>query len=283
MRQPGRHFLRYGAAIIRTAAWAVLWSLYAQVNVADLVKRSSENTERNWKEAPHYVYTERDIIEKLNGSGNPKTRTVKTYEVLIIDGSNYNKLIAITDRPLSEQEHRAEDQKLARERARRKGESPAERRKRIARYQRERQQDHVMMHEMINAFNFKMVGRETVRGRSCWVLDATPKPGYVPVNRDAKVLTGMKGKLWIDEQEVQWVKVEAEVVKPVSFYAVAIVTPGTRFELEQEPVGDGIWLPAHFAVRVNSTVLAIFSRNSFDDETYSNYRRAGAESEHFSK
>jgi hypothetical protein len=266
--------------------WAVVclgWSLYAQVDVAALVKRSSANTERNWKEAPRYVYTERDVIEKLDGNGHPKTHILKTYEVMVIDGSNYNKLIAVNDKPLSGTEQRTENQKMARERARRTSESSAERKKRIAKYERERQQDHVMMHEMMNAFTFKLAGRETVNGRACWVLDATPKPGYVPINRDARVLTGMKGKLWIDEQEVQWMKVEAEVVKPVSFYAVATVTPGTRFELEQKPVGDGVWLPAHFSVKVNSTVLGLFSHNSFDDETYSNYRRAGAGPGNFTK
>jgi hypothetical protein len=250
---------------------------YAQVNVADLVKRSSDNTERNWKEAPKYIFTERDVNEKLDSSGGTKTRKVRTYEVMVLDGSNYNKVIAINDKPLSPEEQRAENEKLAREHYRRQHESDADRQKRIAKYQHERQQDHMMMREMTRAFDYKLVGQETVQGRACWVLDATPKPGYVPVNRDARVLTGMKGKLWIDKQDVQWVKVAAEVVQPVSFYAVATVGPGTRFELEQRPVGDGIWLPAHFGVKVNSTVLAVFSHNSLDDETYSNYRRAGAE------
>jgi hypothetical protein len=250
---------------------------YAQMNVADLVKRSSDNTERNWKEAPKYVFTERDLEEKLDSSGDVKTRKVRTWEVMVLDGSNYNKLIAINDKPLSPEEQRAENEKLAHERYRRQHESETERQKRIAKYQHERQQDRVMMGEMARAFDYKLVGQETVQGHACWVLDATPKPGYVPVNRDARVLTGMKGKLWIDKQDVQWVKVSAEVVKPVSFYAVATVGPGTRFELEQKPVAAGIWLPAHFAVKVNSTVLAFFSHNSLDDETYSNYRRAGTE------
>jgi hypothetical protein len=250
---------------------------YAQVNVPDIVKRSSDNTGRNWKEAPKYVFTERDVEEKLDSSGDVKTRKVRTWEVMVLEGSNYNKLIAINDKPLSPEEQRAENEKLAHERYRRQHESEADRRKRIAKYQHERQQDHVMMGEMARAFDYKLVGQETVQGRACWVLDATPKRSYVPINRDARVLTGMKGELWIDKQDIQWVKVSAEVVRPVSFYAVATVGPGTRFELEQKPVGDGIWLPSHFAVRVNSTILAFIAHNSLDDETYSNYRRSGTQ------
>lgn len=260
--------------------WAVLLfscSLFAQVNVQDLVKRSAANTERNWKSAPEFVFAERDLVEKLGSGGEVKNRSVKTYEAMVLDGSDYDRLIAINDKPLSPAQQKEEDRKLAAERSRRTHESPSQRRKRIAKYQRERQQDHAMMQEMVNAFNYRLVGEDTVNGRSCWVLEATPKSGYVPKNRDSKVLTGMRGKLWIDKQDVQWAKVEAEVTRPVSFYAVAKVTPGTRFFLEQKPVGGGIWQPSHFRVRVNSSILGVFSHNSLDDETYTNYRRGGPE------
>jgi hypothetical protein len=33
---------------------------------------------------------------------------------------------------------------------------------------------------------------------------------------ESKVLTGMEGKLWIDKKTLQWVKVEATVIHPVS-------------------------------------------------------------------
>jgi len=259
------------------ASLVIAVPLFAQVNVAELVRQSSANTERNWKEAPKFVFTERDVVEKVDRSGHAKTRTVKTYESMVLEGSDYNRLVAVNDKPLSPQQQRAEDERMAKERERRHNQSPAERQKRVSKYQRERQQDNAMMREMVEAFNYKLIGEETVHGRPCWVLQATPRPGYVPRNRDSRVLTGMQGKLWIDKGDVQWAKVEAEVVKPVSFYAVATVTPGTKFTLEQKPVGEGVWLPAHFAVKVNSSILSVFSHNSIDDETYSNYRRAGGE------
>jgi len=47
---------------------------------------------------------------------------------------------------------------------------------------------------------------------------------------------GMTGHLWIDQRDSQWVRVEAEVVRPVSFFGFfAKVGKGTRFLLEQEP------------------------------------------------
>jgi len=129
---------------------------------------------------------------------------------------------------------------------------------------------------MTDALDYKLAGEETINGRPTYVLVATAKPGYVPKSRDAKVLTGMKGKLWIDKAETQWVKVEAEVIRAVSFYAVATVAPGTKFQLEQAPVGNGLWMAKHFSVHVNSNVLWV-ARNSNSDETYSDYKRVVGE------
>ena len=260
-------------------AWllfALTAALYAEVNVQEIVKRSVQASDRNWREAPNYAFTERDLEEKLDSHGKVKARTFNTYEVLVLEGSEYRRLLKRDDRALNAEEQKAEDAKFKAERRRRTQESAADKQRRIGKYEKERQQDHAMMREMTDAFVFKLVGEAAVNGRKCWMLDATPKPGYVAKTRDTKVLTGMRGKMWVDQETYQWAKVEAEVIHPVSFYAVATVGPGTKFSLEQESVGDGVWLPKRFAVRVNASVFFL-SRNSLDDESYWGYRRVAGE------
>ncbi|HLY20412.1 MAG TPA: hypothetical protein VKR61_24465 [Bryobacteraceae bacterium] len=86
----------------------------------------------------------------------------------------------------------------------------------------------------------------------------------------------MRGKMWIDEQQYQWVKVQAEVFRPVTFgLFVAQVEPGTEFALEQKPVAPNLWLPSHFSMQVKARVLRYWSHNSADDETYWDYKPAG--------
>lgn len=262
--------LLFGFVLVSTAA-------ASPVDVADLLQRSVAATQRDWKEAPEFSFLEHDIDQKLNSAGKPTSRTEKTSEVLMIDGSPYSRLVRINGHPLSAAQQQQEQRKMDAERKRRKSESKSARSKRIAKYQRERRQDQAMLREMITAFDYRLEGEETVNGRETYVLNATPKAGYVPKSKETKVLTGMRGKLWIDKADTQWVKVEAEVMRPVSFYAVATVSPGTKFVLEQAPVEPGIWMPAHFAVRVNSSVFWI-SRNSSEDDRYSDYRRRGGES-----
>jgi hypothetical protein len=240
-------------------------SAATQPQVSDIIRRSVANTQADWNAAPHYDFTEHDVI-------TGKTRVVKTYRVMMIDGSPYNKLVAMNGEALEPAQAKAQTTKLRQEIARRQRETPDERRRRVARYDRERHQDNELLQEMVKAIDFKLAGEETTDGHRCYVLEGTPKPGYQPSNRETKVLEGMRGKMWIDEQTYQWVKVEADVFRPVAFgLFVAKVEPGTEFTLEQEPVAGNIWLPSHFSVRLKATILGYWSRNSTDDETYSDY------------
>lgn len=248
-------------------ALAFFVTLPAQ-NPSAIVQRSVANTNHDWAVAPQFDFTEHDIIIKHG------VTTVNTYQVLMIDGTPYNKLTMENGRPLSAGEAAEQDRELQQEIAIRRHQSAASRDRRVAEYQRERRQDNELMGQMAKAFDYTLEGEETIDGHRCFVLAAAPKPSYVPINRDTKVLKGMRGKLWIDEKDYQWVRVRAEVFRPVTFgLFIAHVQPGTEFMLEQRPVEGNLWLPAHFEVKVNASVLW-WSRNSVDNETYSNYHRA---------
>ena len=247
------------------AAWA---ANVPEANVDQIVQHSAQVIAEDWKQAPEYTYVEREVQSKKNSAS-----TVKTYDVLMIDGSPYKRLIAVDDKPLSPAEEAQETAKLQNETQRRQQESDWQRERRQAKYQRERHQDNDMLKSMVDAFNFQLIGEEVVDGHTCWVLDAVPKSDYVPVNRETKVLAGMKGRLWIDKSSGQWARVKAEVIQPVALFGfLAKVRPGTRIVLEQQPVAQNVWLPKHFTTWVNASALGFISENSVSDETYSNYK-----------
>jgi hypothetical protein len=234
----------------------------------DIVRRSVDNMNADWAAAPQYGFTERDLTDH-NGK-----KTGKTYQVMMIEGSPYNKLIALDNQPLSSAQAAEEDRKAQKEIDRRRHESPEARRKRVSQYEQERHQDHELMSEMAKAFDFSLSGEDTVGGRRCFMLDATPKSGYQPPNRETQVLKGMRGRLWVDADQYQWAKVHAEVFRPVTFgLFFARVKPGTEFTFEQRPVQGNLWLPSHFSMNLNARVF-ISSKRSRDDETYSDYHRA---------
>jgi len=190
----------------------------------------------------------------------------------MIAGSPYRRLISIGDQPLSKQQDAREQNKLQKEIERRRRQSPADRARRVARYARERKQDQAMLLEMAAGFQYTLAGEEKLNGHEVWVLDASPRPGYQPKTLQTRVLTSMRGKLWIEKARYQWVKVEAEVFKPVTYgLFVAKVGKGTKFELEQAPAAEDVWMATHFSTIVRASVLG-FNHSSTDEETYTEYQ-----------
>lgn len=246
-------------------SWA---SAMPEPDVPQIVRHSQQEVTEDWNQAPDYSFVERDAESKHNSP-----QSVKTYEVLQIDGSPYNRLMAVADQPLSSGQVAEEERKLRNEIQKRQGESEHERAKRVEKYLKERRQDRALLNGMMEAFDFSLAGQETLDGRDCWILDANTKPGYQPTSRETKVLAGMHGRLWIDKATGHWVKVQAEVFQTVSLYGFfAKVRPGTRFLLEQEPVAGSLWLPKHLSTHVNASAFGFLNEDFIDDETFSNYK-----------
>lgn len=249
------------------AAWA------SPPDAHELMARAVHVTEANWTQAPNYSFNRTEVKSKRDSAP-----VQNHYQVLMIEGSPYLKLIARDGHPLSAAEAEEQEQKYQREVSKRQHESERERRKRMDKYNEDRNRDHALLMELCDAFDYSVTGEQMLDGRSVWVLHGTPKPNYVPKSREAKVLAGMDVTFWIDKKTYQWPRIEAEVKTPVYLYGmIGKVNTGTKFLLEQEPVSSSLWLPKHFKMQVNATALGFFNQDSSSDETYTNYRRMGAE------
>jgi hypothetical protein len=235
-----------------------------QPDVQTIIQKSVAATDEDFKCAPQFNYKERD----RTGDGT------KTYQVTMIDGTPYQRLIAINGKPLSPQQEQQEKHKQEQAEKERRAESNQQRQQRIAKFEKERHRDHAMMEQLTRAFTFKLIGQHQVKGFKVYVLRATPRPGYKPPNMETQVLLGMQGELWIDTQTYQWVKVTARVIHPVSIEGfLAQVEPGTQFELERSPVDHDTWQVSHFSMKSQAKVLYLFNHSSSADETYFDYQR----------
>lgn len=236
-----------------------------QPDIREIIQRSVGANQADFRAAPGFDRKERDRTP----SG------MKTYQVTMIEGTPYYRLIALNGHPLSAAQDAAERKKEVEVRVQRGSQSPAEREQRIAKYQSERRRDNQMMEQLTVAFNFAVVGERNEKGFNVWVLKATPRPDYQPPNMQMQVLRGMQGELWIDQRSYQWVKVTARVTRPVTIEGfLAQVEPGTQFELENLPVEGGTWQPSHFGMRSQAKIFFLINRSSQDDETYFDYHPA---------
>jgi hypothetical protein len=230
-----------------------------------IIQRSVQANNKDYQAAPQFSYTERDKTD----SG------YVTYHVLMIEGSPYYQVIARNGKPLSGDEEKKEAEKLDQARAKRKSESPEERKNRISKYESDRKRDHALMQELTKAFSFQLLGEHKLGGFTVYALRATPRPDYKPPSMETEVLTGMEGNLWIDKATYHWVRVTAKVIHPVAIAGfLARVEPGTEFMLEKMPVGGDVWQPKHFSVKSRAKVLMMFNHNSDEEDFFSDYRRA---------
>ena len=227
-----------------------------------MIERSVAANEADYKAAPDFNYKETDRTP--DGS--------KTFQIALIDGSPYKRLIAVNRHPLSPAEVNEEQAKQDAAVAQRNAESSGQRQRRMDEYERGRNRDHAMMSQLSQAFTFQLVGKRRLRSFDTYLLKAVPRPDYNPPNLETEALRGMQGELWLDQKTFQWVRVIAEVVRPVSIAGIlARVEPGTRFELEKSPVTDNIWENSHFVDKSRAKILFLIPYSSQDNETYFDY------------
>ena len=132
-----------------------------------------------------------------------------------------------------------------------------------------------LVREVPKAFDFQHVGQEVINGRAAYVLHATPRPGYQASGTYGRLFSKVEGRLWIDTQDLVWVKVDGHVTEPfaIGVFLVRLLA-GSQVTMEQTRVDDGFWLPGRIEVRAAAKILLLKSLMIERTLTYSGYRRS---------
>jgi hypothetical protein len=235
--------------LILASATAVL----GQADARAVIRRAVAADERNWKVARNYTFSERVNLRYLDSQGRVKSQEVSIREVMLLDGSPYRRLVARDDRPLPPGEQKKEKEKLARSIAERREETAAQRAQRQAEYDRRPEWQREAWRELPEAFDFRLAAEQVWDGHSVYVIEATPRQGYQPRSRTAKVLAHLQGKLWVDRQDYHLVKAEVEVADTISVGLFLVrVAKGSRASFELTRVNDEVWLPRHVRAFVSA-------------------------------
>jgi hypothetical protein len=241
-----------------------------QPDAKEIVVRSIHNYERDWRASRNtFTYTQKDITE-ADGK-----RTVEVSEVMPLDGTPYERLISKDGRPLSPEERRKEEKKYEHAVRQREKETPAERKERIHKYERERD----FVKDISEAYDFKLVGEENIEGRPAWVITMTPRAGFIPSTPHGAILEHIAGKLWIDKEDCQWARAEARVSDTIGIgWIVARIAPGTAFTVEQTRVENGIWMPRRITINGSAQVMLVHTKSINEELLYSGYRKENSTS-----
>lgn len=235
---------------------------FGQPDPKALMVQSIANYERDWRAGMRFGYTQHDLTTS-DGS-----KVVEVSEVIPLEGTPYERLISKNGQPLTAEEQRKEEAKYQKVLKQRQNESPEEHAARIRKYEDERS----FLKDLPNAYDFKLLGEDTVDGRPAWILGLNPLPGFVPTTPHGAMLKHITGKLWIDKQAVQWAKAEAHVIDTISIgWILARIGPGAEITLAMTPVTEGVWMPKQICINGSAKVLMVHNKNLNEELSFSGY------------
>ncbi|HYV63756.1 MAG TPA: hypothetical protein VE958_13825 [Bryobacteraceae bacterium] len=226
-------------------------SLSSAPDVRQIVEASIVATQRGWQARRHYTYIEREESRRRDLDGNLKSGDVTVSRTILVDGVPFDRLIEHNGQPPSPDEERKQNTKIDKL----KRESPQQR---AARLRKDEEEDMSLVRELPKAFDFQLVGEDVIKGRPAYVLQATPHPGYRPQGKYGRMFSKVEGKLWIDKEDMGWVKADGQVIQPFSMgLFLARMMRGSRITMEQTRVDNGIWMPEHIEVRAAAKIFFV--------------------------
>jgi hypothetical protein len=242
----------------------------------EIIQRSVQRNMLNYERLRNYTYFEHDEERTYDKHGKLTKTERHTFEVLILGGHDYERLVDHNDKPLSPKEAAKEQEKMDKEIEQRQRETPDVK----AKIEKQRREQRKFLDEIPEEFNFQLVGVENVSGKPAWVITADPKPSYQPKERGAKLISKMRGKIWVDQGEYQWVRIEAQAIGTLSYgFGLLRINPGATVRFEQTRVNDEVWLPASASIKVNGRAALVMGIHSEIDLRFRDYRKFQAESQ----
>lgn len=227
-----------------------------------------------------YTYTEKQTEMQLDSKNQPKKTEVNAFQVF--PGSpehvGYRRQIEREGRPLTADEAKQEEQALQKRIAEAQQErgrvTQAERERRRAERLRKEQE---IIDDAFGVFDVQILGRENVDGRPAIVLQFRPKVPmtYKPKTFDGKNMQHVAGKVWVDEQDHQIARVEAEVTDTISIGLgiLARLQKGAAITAERRKFNDEIWLPVRTDIRLNAKIMLLKGFNIRQITEYSDHKK----------
>ncbi len=235
------------------------WAL-AQSNPAELMRQASKNELAN-------SYTHRPSMRYRLRKITAKTDTTK--EIVETHTGGVARLIAMNGRPLSPSQEKQEMERLhavytdpAIEAHRRRNEI------------RDANRVEKFMRLLPNAFLYRSAGAvETSQGRMIR-LTFTPNPKFSPPDFESRVMTGIRGEVLIDAQQLRVERIDGRIFTSVDFGwgILGKLYPGGTLLIEQSKTPTCGWQMTHLRLRLEGKALLFKSVDIQTDETAADYQ-----------
>jgi hypothetical protein len=144
-----------------------------------------------------FAYQRISQVDYLNDEGKVRKQAVRIYEVAPVNGEPVSRLIQVNGRAPSEKEEQSRS---------------------AARETGDKTRTLVLGDDLLDRYNYKLVGEETVAERNAWVLEFHPKTGLKEEGFVDKLLNSMRGRIWVDQQDYEFARMDVRLGRKVSFF-----------------------------------------------------------------
>ena len=246
----------------------------SQDQIRALIRQSAEKDIENDRAQRNYTYLQREEEHRLNNKGQVQSTEIRTFEIMVLFEEPIRKLIAKDDHPLPAKQAAKEEEKVQKAIDERKNEDAGKRRKRLERAAKDADESRQFVNEIADAYNFNLVGMESVGGYDSYVVDGEPRSGFEPKRKEARFLPKFRFRAWIDKATSQWLKLDIQCIDTVSVGLFLIrLHKGSSIQIEQTQVNDEVWLPKHVSLKLDARIALFKGLNMVEDVTYRDYRK----------
>lgn len=235
----------------------------------------AENEKKNRLREMCYLYELRHCEITLDQDGREKKRKSSTYEVIPLMDGVYRKLIKRNGKLLSKVEARKQQKKADARLGKGKHLSASAQSKLALKRSKRERKETQFWDEVLGAFHFYYLGLENHGGRNVAMLELLPDEGYKPSKKDFKILTQLKGRVWVDMLDLQITEAKLEFIKAfkIGWGLVVKINKGAILWVQQRKVQDAVWFPHRFELNLSGRGLLLkeFNRRVIGD--FTNYRR----------
>ena len=190
------------------------------------------------------------VTERLDDEGSTESKEEIVFRESRHDGHHFHEKILVNGRKLTEKE--ANDEKVRKEKFLREIE-----RNRGNKSYKPKNDRVEFNRELVERYQAKLAGRETVHGREAYVIEFEPRYGKLPVRRRMDyALNKSNGRVWIDSEDYGIARVEFHLMEPVRlWYGILGNVTVADGLVETSRNEEGFWLPREMKIYMDGRIL----------------------------
>ncbi len=214
-----------------------------------------------------FVSNQHNIQDKFTKDGRVEEHIERRYEGIVVEGRPFQRLIEKDGKPLNAGELKKEHERQDKFR------------QNVLHPEKKADDDDdkdsgELSEELLDRFNFHVLGMETINGRESYILTFLPKTSMkLPEKkRMDRIFNRLSGKVWIDKELYTPTKVDMHLVEPTALMGGLGSLRALDYVMEFAPAGPDTIVPKIIKVHFEGRRL-FTSMNVQQTVEFSDYRR----------